>query len=62
MQVREHRDDLIRRVRLLTGLAIGLLVVIAATFWSVQIVHGDYYRELAENNRLRKLPSGRPAA
>ncbi|HUF78234.1 MAG TPA: penicillin-binding transpeptidase domain-containing protein, partial [Thermoanaerobaculia bacterium] len=60
MQVREHRDDLIRRVRLLTGLAIGLLAVIAATFWSVQIVHGDYYLELAENNRLRKLPIRAP--
>lgn len=60
MQVREHRDDLVRRVRLLTGLTVGFLVVITATFWSVQIVHGDYYRELAENNRLRKLPVRAP--
>lgn len=60
MQVREHRDDLVRRVRLLTGLAVGFLVIIAGTFWSVQIVHGDYYRELAENNRLRKLPIRAP--
>jgi penicillin-binding protein 2 len=60
VQVREHREDLVRRVRLLSGLALGLLVLIAVTFWSVQIVHGDYYRGLAENNRLRKLPIRAP--
>lgn len=60
MQVREHRDDLVRRVRLLTGLAVAFLAVIAATFWSVQIVHGDYYRGLAENNRLRMVPIRAP--
>ncbi len=38
----------------------GLLVAIAAGFWFVQIVHGEYYRELAENNRLRKLPIEAP--
>ena len=52
MQVREHRDDLVRRVRLLTGLAVAFLAVIAATFWSVQIVHGDYYRERAEQSLI----------
>lgn len=60
MQVREHREDLVRRVRLLTGLAVGFLVLIAGAFWSVQIVHGDYYRGLAEHNRLRKVPVRAP--
>ena len=54
--VREHRDDLIGRVRLLAGTVTGLLVLIGSGFWFVQIAQGDYYRELAENNRLRKLP------
>ncbi|HLX07216.1 MAG TPA: penicillin-binding protein 2 [Thermoanaerobaculia bacterium] len=54
--VREHRDDLIGRVRLLAAAVTGLLVLIASGFWFVQIAQGDYYRELAENNRLRKLP------
>ncbi|MDP9120044.1 MAG: penicillin-binding protein 2 [Acidobacteriota bacterium] len=58
--VREHRDDLIGRVRLMTGLVTALLVVIGGGFWFVQIVQGDYYRELAENNRLRKLPITAP--
>lgn len=58
--VREHRDDLVQRVRLLAGVVSGLLVLIVAGFWFVQIVQGDYYRELAENNRLRKLPMQAP--
>src|SRR5215207_3646267 len=58
--VREHRDDLVQRVRLLAGIVAGVLVLIGAGFWFVQIVQGDYYRELAENNRLRKLPIQAP--
>lgn len=58
--VREHRDDLVSRVRLLTTLVTGVLVAIATGFWFVQLVQGDYYRELAENNRLRKLPIKAP--
>lgn len=58
--VREHRDDLVGRVRVLTAVASGLLVAIATGFWFVQLVQGDYYRELAENNRLRKLPIKAP--
>ena len=54
--VREYRDDLIGRVRLLAAGVAGLMVLIASGFWFVQIAQGDYYRELAENNRLRKLP------
>src|SRR3954454_2597573 len=58
--VREHRDELITRVRVLSAVVSGLLVVIATGFWFVQLVQGDYYRELAENNRLRKLPIKAP--
>ena len=58
--VREHRDDLISRVRILSAVVTGLLVVLAAGFWFVQLVQGEYFRELAENNRLRKLPIKAP--
>lgn len=58
--VREHRDDLVSRVRVLTAVVTGLIVAIATGFWLTQLVHGDYYRELAENNRLRKLPIKAP--
>jgi penicillin-binding protein 2 len=58
--VREHREDLVRRVRWLTGIVTGLLALLAAGYWSLQIIQGSYYRELAENNRLRKLPISAP--
>lgn len=58
--VREHREDLILRIRVLTRVVTTLLVVITTGFWFVQIVQGDYFRELAENNRLRKLPIKAP--
>lgn len=58
--VREHRDDLVTRVRFLSLIVTGLIVVIGVGFWFVQLVQGDYYRELAENNRLRKLPIKAP--
>ncbi|HEV7516979.1 MAG TPA: penicillin-binding protein 2, partial [Thermoanaerobaculia bacterium] len=58
--VREHREDLVQRVRLMSRLVTGVLVLIGAGFWFVQMVQGDYYRELAENNRLRKLPIQAP--
>lgn len=58
--VREHREDLVFRLRLMSRLVVGMLVLISVGFWFVQLVQGDYYRELAENNRLRKLPIKAP--
>jgi penicillin-binding protein 2 len=54
--VREERAELVRRVRVLMGLMVTLMLLVMVGFWSVQIVHGERYRELAENNRLRKRP------
>lgn len=53
--IRESRDDLVTRVRLLIFVVLGLLGGVGVGFWSVQVVRGDYYRELAESNRLRRL-------
>jgi len=55
MRVGEHRETLIDRTKLLAG---GLGIALAAlggAFFFVQVVEGSYYRELAENNRLRRL-------
>ena len=60
MKVGEHREDLVQRVRFLRGALAVLLIGIAGCFWFAQLVRGDYYRELAENNRLRKLPVRAP--
>ena len=59
-QVREHREDLLQRLPRLQLVLFGFLLLIAARFWFVQIVSGDYYLELAENNRLRELPLKAP--
>ncbi|HKH43790.1 MAG TPA: penicillin-binding protein 2 [Thermoanaerobaculia bacterium] len=58
--VREHREDLVTRIRVLAALVTGLIAVIAVGFWYVQLVRGDEYRQLAEENRLRKLPIKAP--
>ena len=36
--VREHRDDLVFRLKLLSRLVTGMLVLIAVGFWFVQLV------------------------
>lgn len=58
--IREHRDPLVLRVRALAWAVAILLVAVAGGFWSVQVVSGDRYRDLAENNRLRRLPLEAP--
>jgi len=55
MRVEEHKEALIGRVRVLSGVVGVCLGVIAGAFWFVQVVRGSYYRDLAENNRLRKV-------
>lgn len=56
MRVREHRDELVTRVLLLDVVAVLVLLAVGAGYWYAQVVRGAHYRELAENNRLRRLP------
>ena len=56
MRVREHRDALARRAPLLGWLFVVCILVVAAAYGYVQLHEGRYYRELAENNRLRREP------
>ena len=56
MKVRESRDELIIRVRFLSGVLVVFLVLVLLGFWKVQIASGDLYRGLSENNRLRRQP------
>ena len=55
MSIRQHRTSLVKRVARLSGAAQISLLLIATGYWSVQIAEGSFYRELADNNRLRKL-------
>ena len=54
MEVREQRDELLRRLPVLRVAIVTALVAIGSCYWFVQVVRGTYYREMAENNRLRK--------
>jgi penicillin-binding protein 2 len=46
-----------RRIRLFQIALILLLLGFLLNFWYLQGVHGEEYAHLAENNRLRRLPS-----
>jgi penicillin-binding protein 2 len=54
-RVREQRDSLLRRLPVLKIAVAAAMVVVVGSYWFVQVVQGDYYRELAENNRLKKI-------
>ncbi len=55
LKVRENRRDLSRRIeigRIVVGAVFALLAI---AYWYVQIVRGEYYFTLSENNRLRSV-------
>ncbi len=60
MKARENREDLVARLPWLKAAVILLLVVVGGAYWSAQLVHGAHYRQLAEHNRLRKIPVKAP--
>ena len=50
-----HDEALRRRVRvLLTAILVGFFLLLART-WHLQVIQGDYFLHLSENNRLRSL-------
>lgn len=55
MNIRQHRPALVKRIALLNGVTQFVVLLIATGYWSVQIAEGAFYRELADNNRLREL-------
>jgi penicillin-binding protein 2 len=60
VRTRERRETMATRVRVLS-IAIGVcLAGIAGFYWVVQGIHGPEYRELADNNRLRRFPVRAP--
>ena len=55
LRVRENRRELTRKIghgRIIVG---GVFAVLASAYWYVQIVRGDYYYALSENNRIRSV-------
>ena len=55
LRIREDRQGLMRRIEV-SRIAVGaLLSLLATAYWFVQIVRGDYYFSLSENNRIRAV-------
>jgi penicillin-binding protein 2 len=60
LKVRENRTALnqrMERARVVVGLVFAIL---ATSYWYVQIVRGDYYFALSENNRIRSVRINAP--
>ena len=60
VRTRERLDTMATRVRVVSVLVGIALAAIAGTYWWVQGLHGPEYRELADNNRLRRFPIRAP--
>src|SRR5262245_43855052 len=60
VRTRERRETMATRVRVLAVIVGVCLAGIAGAYWVVQGVHGPEYRELADNNRLRRFPIRAP--
>lgn len=54
------RDRFEYRVAAIFGIVVTLFAVLAIRLWQVQIVQGDYFARLAEENRLRVTPLSAP--
>ncbi len=55
LRVRENRRELSSRIEA-SRIAVGaVFALLAIAYWYVQIVRGDYYFELSENNRIRSV-------
>ncbi|MGE5275788.1 MAG: penicillin-binding protein 2 [Acidobacteriota bacterium] len=54
-RARENRRELSRRVEI-ARIAVGsVFALLASSYWYVQIVRGEYYFALSENNRIRSV-------
>lgn len=60
MRLYEDVRALQARVGALQFVIVMALTLLLAYFWYLQVLRGRYYRELAENNRIRTLPIAAP--
>ena len=60
MRIYEDLRILQRRMALVQTAVVGVVLLLAAYFWHLQVLKGRYYRDLAENNRLRTVPIPAP--
>lgn len=55
LRVRENRRELNRRIEWARILVGAVFAVLAVSYWYIQIVRGEYYYALSENNRIRSV-------
>src|SRR5918912_1675901 len=60
MKTAEESQNLRVRLHVIHILVVGLLLVLGARLYYLQVVRGAYYAERAENQRLRRLPVPAP--
>src|SRR5919197_6310371 len=60
VRIYEDLRSLQRRLAVIQGVVVAAMVLVTAYFWHLQVLRGRYYRELAENNRLRTVPIPAP--
>jgi penicillin-binding protein 2 len=60
MKIHDHTQNLSARIRIIQIFAFVLLAVLGVRLYFLQILKGDYYREKAENQRVRLIPIPAP--
>jgi penicillin-binding protein 2 len=55
LRVRENRRELSARIEIARITVGAVFAVLAIAYWYVQIVRGDHYFGLSENNRIRSV-------
>jgi penicillin-binding protein 2 len=60
LKVRDNRQGLNRRIEGARVLVGAVFAILAMAYWYTQIVRGDYYYTLSENNRIRSVRINAP--
>ncbi|HYX21850.1 MAG TPA: penicillin-binding protein 2, partial [Thermoanaerobaculia bacterium] len=55
LRIREDRQAVARRIEIARVAVGAMLSLLAVAYWTIQIVRGDYYFSLSENNRIRAV-------
>jgi len=60
VRIYEDLRSLQSRLSVIKSVVVGALALVVVYFWHLQVVRGKYFRELAENNRIRAVPIPAP--
>src|SRR5512138_815412 len=60
MRIYEDLRGLQRRLAVMQSIVVVVILLLVAQFWNLQVLHGRYYRALAENNRVRTVRLAAP--